>query len=444
MRTRPDTSHEREWTSVENASAVMCGSAGCDRKGAIVHPSIYLMARGAFPSRHKTIFDSFSNERVVRPSTASHRDAWRCVMERAMPAGSSLDTARRGLGRRRGFGVRAAEVLRQDGLPTLDRALVRTTMRRGDSFGDRTAGSPPGVSGRTAMSVNAIAGAVAGTLVSLVLHPVDTVKVALQADRSTKRSITNVVTSLLKKRGPFGLYAGLSASLASAAPISALYTASYEAAKLKLSPHFPKDKQWIAHCVAGGVASVATSVVYTPSEVVKQRCQVSGNVGAWRACTQIVSEGGVRGLYKGWTAVLCRNIPQSAIKFFVFEKLMQQVYSRCPSDGRSGIHSAFPTLAVGGIAGSTAAMFTTPFDTVKTRLQTRGVGGLEAGAGGVGATARDIIAKEGVGGLYRGLVPRLVIYVTQGAVFFTAYEFVRRRLLTCDWATETEKTGKSR
>jgi hypothetical protein len=42
------------------------------------------------------------------------------------------------------------------------------------------------------------------------------------------------------------------------------------------------------------------------------------------------------------------------------------------------------------------------------------------------------------------LVPRLVIYVTQGAVFFTAYEFVRRRLLTCDWATETEKTGKSR
>jgi hypothetical protein len=101
MRTRPDTSHEREWTSVENASAVMCGSAGCDRKGAIVHPSIYLMARGAFPSRHKTIFDSFSNERVVRPSTASHRDAWRCVMERAMPAGSSLDTARRGLGRRR-------------------------------------------------------------------------------------------------------------------------------------------------------------------------------------------------------------------------------------------------------------------------------------------------------------------------------------------------------
>ena len=38
--------------------------------------------------------------------------------------------------------------------------------------------------------------------------------------------------------------------------------------------------------------------------------------------------GGVFGLYKGWTAVLCRNIPQSAIKFFVFEQLMRTVHRR--------------------------------------------------------------------------------------------------------------------
>ncbi|MDA9098061.1 hypothetical protein N9L76_03910 [bacterium] len=366
-------------------------------------------------------------------------------MERAVPVGTSPELVRPRFGRRRGFSTRAEENLRQDGAsPPLDRPFVpvRTTQRRRDgSSGDHTPGSPPGVSGRAAVSVNAVAGAVAGTLVSLVLHPVDTVKVAIQADRKTKRSITKVVTTMLKKRGPFGLYSGLGASLASAAPISALYTASYEAAKLKLAPLFPEEKQWIAHCVAGGVASVATSFVYTPSECVKQRCQVSGNLTAWRACTQIVGESGMMGLYKGWTAVLCRNIPQSAIKFFVFEKLMHTMYN---SNNSGGQNTTPYTLAVGGIAGSTAAMFTTPFDTVKTRLQTRGVGGIENGVGGIGATARDIIKIEGVGGLYRGLLPRLFIYVTQGAVFFTSYEFVRRSLLECDWAKEDGKEDVSK
>jgi hypothetical protein len=55
---------------------------------------------------------------------------------------------------------------------------------------------------------------------------------------------------------------------------------------------------------------------------------------------------------------------------------------------------------------------------------------------GVAAPARDIIAAEGVGGLYRGLLPRLFIYVTQGAVFFSSYEFTRRSLLQCDWARD--------
>ena len=75
-------------------------------------------------------------------------------------------------------------------------------------------------------------------------------------------------------------------------------------------------------------------------------------------------------------------------------------------------------------------MFTTPFDTIKTRLQTRGVTGVDGGRrAGVLPTMRDIVAKEGVGGLYRGVTPRLFIYITQGAVFFTAYEITRMALL---------------
>ena len=36
---------------------------------------------------------------------------------------------------------------------------------------------------------------------------------------------------------------------------------------------------------------------------------------------------------------------------------------------------------------------------------------------------------EGPAGFYRGVLPRVCIYLTQGAVFFAAYELMKRLLL---------------
>lgn len=281
---------------------------------------------------------------------------------------------------------------------------------------------------RFELGANAIAGAIAGTLVSIVLHPVDTIKVTIQADRKVREPIAKVVSRIIRQRGVFGLYSGLSTSLASSAPISAIYTASYELVKGRLLPGLPEEKRWIAHCIAGGCASVATSFVYTPSECIKQRCQVTGATSAFAAAKSVVRADGVLGLYKGWSAVLCRNIPQSAIKFFVFEQLMRAAGGALASGG--GSSGTLPALAIGGVAGSTAAMFTTPFDTIKTRMQTAGV--VNQGGStmrGLLPTMRDIVVNEGLGGLYRGVIPRLLIYVTQGAVFFSSYELARNTLL---------------
>ena len=312
--------------------------------------------------------------------------------------------------------------LRQDGaFPTsYERPMPAESSER--ELGGRGSGK------RFELGANAVAGAIAGTLVSIVLHPVDTIKVTIQADRKVREPIAMVVSRIIRQRGVFGLYSGLSTSLASSAPISAIYTASYELVKGRLLPGLPEEKRWIAHCIAGGCASVATSFVYTPSECIKQRCQVTGATSAFAAAKSVVRADGVLGLYKGWSAVLCRNIPQSAIKFFVFEQLMRAAGGALASGG--GSSGTLPALAIGGVAGSTAAMFTTPFDTIKTRMQTAGV--VNQGGStmrGLLPTMRDIVVNEGLGGLYRGVIPRLLIYVTQGAVFFSSYELARNTLL---------------
>ena len=51
---------------------------------------------------------------------------------------------------------------------------------------------------------------------------------------------------------------------------------------------------------------------------------------------------------------------------------------------------------------------------------------------GVGDAMSQILAKEGVGGLYRGITPRLLIYKSQGAIFFASYEMIKRvRAVLC-------------
>ena len=90
-------------------------------------------------------------------------------------------------------------------------------------------------------------------------------------------------------------------------------------------------------------------------------------------------------------------------------------------------------LLVGACEGSTAAIFTTPFDLVKTRLQTESAylaANPAAASGGVryrgvAHVLSTIVREEGIRGLYRGIGPRLVIYCSQGAIFFGCYELCK-------------------
>ncbi|XP_049936720.1 uncharacterized protein LOC116265462 isoform X2 [Nymphaea colorata] len=244
----------------------------------------------------------------------------------------------------------------------------------------------------------ALAGALAGIFVSLWLHPVDTVKTVIQSRRMDQKSISHVLGTILSEKGLMGLYRGIGSNLVTSAPISAVYTFTYEAVKGAVVPLLPKEYHSFAHCTAGGCASIATSFIFTPSERIKQQMQVGSRYGnCWNALIGIIQKGGLSSLYAGWGAVLCRNIPHSIIKFYTYESLKQWASS---SSQNCLQHSTLQTLICGGLAGSTAALFTTPFDVIKTRLQTQIPGSIKV-YNGVFHALKDIANEEGLRGLYR-------------------------------------------
>jgi len=77
------------------------------------------------------------------------------------------------------------------------------------------------------------------------------------------------------------------------------------------------------------------------------------------------------------------------------------------------------TFAAGAIAGVSEILTFYPLDVVKTRMQ------LETGKSSVGLVGsfKKIIAEEGAGRLYRGLVPPLLLEAPKRAVKFAANDF---------------------
>ncbi|KAK4435348.1 Mitoferrin [Sesamum alatum] len=270
---------------------------------------------------------------------------------------------------------------------------------------------------------HAVAGAMAGIFVSLCLHPMDTVKTVIQSCRADQKPLHSIGKSIIAERGMLGLYRGISSNILSSAPISAVYTFTYESVKKSLIPLLPRDHHSLAHCTAGGCASIATSFIFTPSERIKQQMQVGSHYrNCWNALIQVVQKGGFPSLYAGWGAVLCRNVPHSVIKFYTYESLKPIMSPSIQSNAQT---TTLVTLVCGGLAGSMASLFTTPFDVVKTRLQTQ-IPGSTTKYNGVFYTLKEIGKHEGLKGLYRGLTPRLVMYMVQGALFFASYESFKR------------------
>lgn len=106
-----------------------------------------------------------------------------------------------------------------------------------------------------------------------------------------------------------------------------------------------------------------------------------------------------------------------------------------------GEESFYKHMVAGAVAGTTehTAMF--PLDTIKTRMQTvvtpRGGGGgasggssarvglMEAASASTTRTFRQILGKEGVGGLYRGVAAVGVGAGPAHAVYFATYEYMK-------------------
>ncbi|CAO3693479.1 unnamed protein product [Rhizopus stolonifer] len=166
---------------------------------------------------------------------------------------------------------------------------------------------------------------------------------------------------------------------------------------------------------AGGLARTIAGLVVSPLELFRTRMQsaegAQGVSVVWRGVREMIHREGTKALWRGLLPTMLRDVPFSAIYWMGYEE-----FKRSPAlSDLSYFESSF---IAGASSGMIAAVVTTPFDVVKTQRQVSS----HANEARVRFIVKNIFAREGTAGFFRGLVPRVAKVAPGCAIMISSYE----------------------
>lgn len=172
-----------------------------------------------------------------------------------------------------------------------------------------------------------------------------------------------------------------------------------------------------------------THTAVTPLDLVKTRRQVNSalyksNIQGWQT---IFRGEGIRGIFTGWSPTFFGYSAQGAFKYGWYE-FFKKKYADVAGPENAYKYKTGLYLAASASAEFLADIALCPFEAIKVRMQ----GSSPAIYSGTLDGFRSITAKEGFGGLYKGLYPlwaRQIPYtMMKFASFETIVEMIYHRL----------------
>ncbi|KAK9086236.1 hypothetical protein Syun_028630 [Stephania yunnanensis] len=234
-----------------------------------------------------------------------------------------------------------------------------------------------------------VIGAILLTAQEAILHPAYVVKTRLQVleSRSTSsRSGLSTFKHIFRNDGLRGVYRGFGTSAVGDLPGRVLYLTSFEVSKdvmLKYTKGLDMPEATyigVANGVAGMVSNLVSCAFYVPFDVICQRLMVQGLPGT-TVCNgpidvvrKVIKVEGFRGLYRGFGLTAVSQTPASAFWWGSYGAA-QNIIWRSLGYGNDADKKPSQTEIVtvqataGMLAGACSSIFTTPIDTIKTRLQ---------------------------------------------------------------------------
>jgi hypothetical protein len=250
-------------------------------------------------------------------------------------------------------------------------------------------------------------GAAAGAIADCVLYAVDSAKVRSQS-----------ASAAGSKHGVSVLFRGLVPTIAlGSVPVFGSFFFIYAPLRDILMEN--GYSKWLP--LASVVCAIPATVIGVPADVIKKHLVLGIDADVRAAVSHVVANHGYKGLFAGWHVNLIRDLPFAGVKIGLYEYFVETYKSVYAIEGNT-----LPTHAVAGAgvaSGVCCAVLTCPLDVVNTRIKADRASSVQ-----IRKVFQEIVRKEGVRALFRGVVLRSAVLGFGSSIFWPIQRTVSEHL----------------
>lgn len=284
--------------------------------------------------------------------------------------------------------------------------------------------------------------ACAAAVAEIVTFPLDLTKTRLQIQGEARsgpggveyRGMVGTAVGIAREEGALKLWQGATPAVCRHIVYTGGRMVAYEQLRERVllrsaDGTFPVWKAVLGGMMAGAIGQFFAS----PTDLVKVQMQMEGRRrlegkaprvrGAWHAFAQILSRGGMRGLWAGWAPNVQRAALVNLGDLTTYDTVKHLLLRRTTLQDNwvcHGLSSVF--------SGLVAATMSTPADVVKTRIMNQPTD--RNGRGVLYRSSLDCLTQtvraEGFEALYKGFLPTWARMAPWSLTFWITFEQIRR------------------
>lgn len=234
------------------------------------------------------------------------------------------------------------------------------------------------------------------------------------------KNMIDCFTKIVKNEGPSRLYRGITAPILMEAPKRATkFAANDKWGEFYKNLFGMTTMNQSLSILTGATAGATESFVVVPFELVKIRLQDKSSkyTGMADVVKSIVRTEGPLALYNGLEATLWRHVSWNAGYFGVIFKVREFLPKAETSQGQ-----ITNDLISGSIGGTFGTVLNTPFDVVKSRIQsTSKAPGVIPKYNWTVPGVVTVFKEEGFGALYKGFLPKVLRLGPGGGILLVVF-----------------------